>query len=247
MTSKTVNATPVTAGPRKAAVSFALLAALALSGCSAMAVSRHEIVGSVPDDYRTRHPIVLTDALAILDVPATNSVARLPADMRTNIAGFAQRFVASGAPGIAVAAPSGSANQAAARRVAAEVGQVLALSGVPVQMISYRSYAALPRDTEAPVRIAYSRVVARTDQCGQWPDQVADSSENRNYENFGCATQQNLAAIVANPLDLVSPRGSTPADAERRSNVLEKYRSGQPYQTTYSLESKSTLSGIGGQ
>ncbi len=247
MTYDKSNTTPSPVSSRNTAfAAMVLAAAVGLGGCSAMTMSRHEIVGSVPTDYRTDHPIVLTDALAILDVPAARSSVRLPDDARTNVVAFGQKFVVSGSPTIAIVIPRGSANQAAAQRIAGEVRYVLAASGVPTQMIDTRSYTALPRDTEAPVRIAYSRVVARTDQCGEWSDQVADTSENRNYENFGCATQQNLAAIVANPLDFAYPRATTPADAERRSNVLEKYRTGAPYQTDYGQETKSTISGVGG-
>lgn len=236
------------ARPRKATLAgVLLLAAAALSGCSALTMSRHEIVGSVPDDYRTRHPIVLTDSLAVLDVPATRSMMRLPPDARSNVVAFGQRFAVSGASALAIVTPRGSANQAAAQRIANEIKYVLAGSGVPTQMISFRSYPALPRDTEAPVRIAYSSVVARTDQCGQWPDQTTWNPENRNYENFACATQQNLAAMLANPLDIAYPRASTPADAERRSGVIEKYRGGAAYQSDYSKETKSDISsGTGG-
>jgi pilus assembly protein CpaD len=51
--------------------------------------------------------------------------------------------------------------------------------------------------------------------------------DNRPYYNFGCSTQQNLAAMVENPEDLVQPRASTPAYAARRQTVIEKYRKGE--------------------
>jgi pilus assembly protein CpaD len=89
-------------------------------------------------------------------------------------------------------------------------------------------------------------VVARTGQCGQWPEQLTETSENRNYYNFGCATQQNLAAIVENPLDLVYPRETSPADAERRGHVLENYRQGTATQSDNSRESDSSIAGVGG-
>ena len=55
---------------------------------------------------------------------------------------------------------------------------------------------------------------------------LADTTDNKHYANFGCATQNNLAAQIANPGDLIAPRGMTPIDAERRSNVIETYRTG---------------------
>jgi pilus assembly protein CpaD len=45
---------------------------------------------------------------------------------------------------------------------------------------------------------------------------------------MGCATQRNLAAMVANPEDLVHPRGETPRPSERRDTVWGKYVAGQP-------------------
>ena len=51
-----------------------------------------------------------------------------------------------------------------------------------------------------------------------------DNPENRNYQNFGCATQSNLAAIVANPSDLLGPRGESEIDATRRDQVITDWR-----------------------
>jgi pilus assembly protein CpaD len=76
------------------------------------------------------------------------------------------------------------------------------------------------------VRIAYNRIVAHTEPCGNWADQLSENSQNRHYGSFGCATQQNFAAMLDNPLDLLYPRGLSPADAARRAQVLDKYRQG---------------------
>jgi pilus assembly protein CpaD len=220
-----------------------MVCAASLAGCN---WSRHEIVGSVPDDYRTRHPIVFDEDLAVLDVPVGPGASRLAPDSYANVMAFGDRFRRSGSPVIAIVTPSGSPNEQAARRSAGEIQAALASSGIAGQAISLRTYAATSRDTTAPIRLAYSSIVARTDQCGQWPDQLTNTSENRNYHNFGCATQQNLAAIVANPLDLAYPRESAPPDAERRGRVLEQYRQGTPYQTDYSRESGGTIAQVGG-
>jgi pilus assembly protein CpaD len=49
------------------------------------------------------------------------------------------------------------------------------------------------------------------------------SYENDQYHNFGCAAQQNLAAMVANPADLVRPQPTAPAHGARRANVIKVY------------------------
>ena len=63
----------------------------------------------------------------------------------------------------------------------------------------------------------------RTTPCGRWPTDLARDDNNGNYENFGCASQNNLAAQVANPSDLLAPRGMTPIDSERRTAVYQSY------------------------
>jgi pilus assembly protein CpaD len=237
-----INAHSALGRRRIAAAAAAIACALGLAGCN---MTRHEIVGAVPDDYRTRHPIVLDEDLAILDVPVGAGGSRLAPGSYSNVMAFGDRFRRSGSPVIAIVAPRGSPNEQAARRSAAEIQAALASSGIPSQAISLRSYAATSRDTAAPIRLAYSHVVAKTDQCGQWPDQLAETSENRNYFNFGCATQQNLAAMVENPLDLAYPRASAPPDAERRGRVLEQYRQGNPYQTDYSRAGGGSIAEVG--
>ena len=217
---------------------------LALAGCKT--ANNNEIVGSVPDDYRRTHPIAIDESIETMDVPVGLNSGRLPAAFKANIEGFAQKFIASGSAAIAIVAPSGSANETPATYASYEIRDALVASGVGPKAIEMRVYKAQSGENSAPVRIAFARIAARTAPCGPWPDQVANSSGNRNYYNFGCATQQNTAAMVANPLDLLYPRGMTPPDAARRAAVLEKYRKGEVYQTDYGRENAQAVAqGVG--
>ena len=56
---------------------------------------------------------------------------------------------------------------------------------------------------------------AQTDKCGRWPEDILETSENKHYANFGCSYQNNLAAQIANPADLLGPRKQT-ADRRRK-------------------------------
>ena len=47
--------------------------------------------------------------------------------------------------------------------------------------------------------------------------------------------QENLAAQVANPTDLISPRAMTPIDADQRSKVINDYRTGATPTSTASV------------
>jgi pilus assembly protein CpaD len=186
-------------------------------------IDRHIIVGSVPEDYRTVHPIAIEEGVETLDVPVGLNSIRLTEGIRGNIAGFAQGYLKSGGATMAIVAPAGSADQAAAHGLAGEIQAELVADGIRPGEIQVRSYRAAPSEATAPIRLAYSRIGAHTAQCGPWPDQFNRNPNNRNYYNFGCATQQNLAALVDNPTDLLYPRAMPPADAARRAGVLGNY------------------------
>ena len=161
------------------------------------------------------------------------------------INGFARNFNRSGSGILTVMVPAGSPNARVAANISGQVRHVLRRAGVPAAAIEHRAYAASGEEFNAPIRLAYNRMAAHAGPCGTWGDQAGRTSENRNYQNYGCATQQNLAAMVSNPLDLMYPADSQPPDAERRANVMAAYRTGSRTQTDYSGEPDSSIVRIG--
>jgi pilus assembly protein CpaD len=216
---------------------------LALSGC--FASPRHDVVGSIPDDYRVNHPIRIDEQLATMDVPVGLDTARLSAPVKGNIVGFAQRFKASGSGLIAIVVPDGSPNEVVATSLGHQIYDVLIGAGVKPGSLDFRSYGAEPAETNAPIRLAFNKITAHVEGCGAWPDRLEKDFNNRNYQNFGCSSQANLAAMVDNPLDLIYPRALAPADAARRSTVLEKYRNGDVYSASQKLEGGEVSQGVG--
>ncbi|WP_246735620.1 CpaD family pilus assembly protein [Agrobacterium sp. a22-2] len=202
----------------------ALAAAAVLTGCG----TRDGMsTGSIPDDYRTRHPIVLTEVEHTLDIPMASGDRKLTTGTRDAISGFAQDYVASSSGNVQIMVPQGSANSAAASQMSREIRKLLANKGVSAARIVETGYAAGATGDAAPVRLSYVATTAVTSQCGEWPEDLAnDTMMNRNWHNFGCASQNNLAAQIANPMDLVAPRGMTPIDATRRATVIGLYREG---------------------
>ncbi len=221
--------------------------ALSLAACTSSTVDPFATATSVSmDDYRANHPITIDEKIEALDIPVSVDSLHLPADSRANIAFFAQSFLRSSTAVIAVVAPSGSPNQVAAANIAVEVEATLRKNGISPRSISYRVYKAGADEKIAPVRIAFNRIAATTAPCGPWTDDVSLTDANRHYAGFGCATQQNLAAMVDNPLDLLYPRGLSPADAARRADVLQKYRTGGRFTGDTSGEASASTTSIGG-
>ncbi len=230
---------PVLAGGRSARIGSTAIIGLTLvallSGCENFS-KRHFTVGSVPDDYRSRHPIVISEKEQTLDVPVASAAYGLTSADRSAVLGFSQRFRKSASGAINVLIPSGSSNERAARRMARKIVAELRGSGIPRNRIIMAPYYAANHGSSAPVRLSYAGIKAGVDGCGQWPADLSPGTENKNYHNFGCATQNNLAEMVANPSDLLGPRGSTSIDAERRLKVIESYRNAEDTATVYVTE-----------
>ena len=213
---------PKTSRSRKS-VGFAAAAfATLLAGCANV----HDIeVGSVPDDYRTNHPIMISEKAHNIDIPVASSDTDLNFGRISMVRGFAAEYRENASGSVQIMTPVGSANAAAASRLAGQIKKVLVEEGVPSRKIAYQSYQAAAQNDAAPVRLSFTAIGAHTAQCGRWPnDLVLNTMENKHYENFGCATQSNLAAQIANPSDLIAPRGMSPIDAQRRDVVIGNYR-----------------------
>ena len=106
-----------------------------------------------------------------------------------------------------------------------EIRQLLSDNGLPKRRSLSRSIAA--GDPHAPVRVSYLRYVAEGPVCGAWPTNLAFEPNNLPYPNFGCTNQHNLAAMVANPADLLGPRTESDRPSERRDVMWDKYVKGE--------------------
>jgi hypothetical protein len=59
-----------------------------------------------------------------------------------------------------------------------------------------------------PIKVENGR--ATVDNCGEWPDNLADSASNQMHANHGCAVQSNIAAMAAYPSDLIGKKRKLP-------------------------------------
>ncbi|HEV7433534.1 MAG TPA: CpaD family pilus assembly protein [Pseudorhizobium sp.] len=181
--------------------------------------------GALPDDYRTRHPIVVGEEEKTIDIPIAAGDDGLTRGQSEVIAGFAANYTRSSKGIIRVMTPQGAINSGAAAAAASDVRRLLVRMGVPKNRILHTGYAAAGYGSTAPIRLAYVAITAQVGPCGEWPaDLTLNTIENKNYHNFGCASQRNLAAQIADPNDLLGPRRMTPADAEQRGQAMERYR-----------------------
>jgi pilus assembly protein CpaD len=217
---------------RRAGTRLVLRAAFAL-GCVAFVCgcnTDQQITGApaAPTDYRLRHPITITEKDHTFQIFIGANRGSLTPVQRAELLSFAQSWKEQATGGVIIDLPVGSTNTRSAAEALPEIESILAASGVPQQSVAVRNYRVSSR-VLATVRISYPRIAAQAGPCGVWPEDMGpsfnrDYFENQPPWNFGCATQRNLAAMVANPTDLVQPRAETPADTMRRTTAIELYQ-----------------------
>ncbi len=109
----------------------------------------------------------------------------------------------------------GGAAQDGVAAVVARYGMLIAHDAPPVT-------AGHP--APGTVRIVVSRATAHVDGCPDWSHANAEYG-SANASNYGCATATNLAAMIANPEDLVVGQdGNRTADAMLSVKAIKTYR-----------------------
>ena len=161
---KTPAATSVvsSAGPVAALLGIALL----MAGC---ANPDGVTTGSLPDDYRTRHPITIGEAEKVIDIPVAAGDHGLTSGQREVIAGFAQEYLRASKGIIRSQTPQGARNSGAAAYAAGDMRRLLVRMGVPKNRILQTGFAADGYGASAPVRLSYVAITAQTAPCGEWP------------------------------------------------------------------------------
>jgi len=224
-------------------------AAVALGACT----HDREIVvtATVPDDYRLRHPIAVEEANQSIVIFVGEARGGLSASQRADVIGLARTWRREGTGAVVADVPVGTANARAAAATFRDIRGVLAAGGVPPRGIRLHNYRPEDPAILPTIRLSYPKITAVAGPCGLWPDDLGPSidnptySQNKSYENFGCATQRNLAAMIDNPADLEQPRSEIPADTARRTAAFAKYRKGEPTATAYPEADKAKLSDTG--
>lgn len=212
---------------------------LALAGCGGFN-GANEAYDSPADN----HPIAVSADMQTLSVPAPRAKSGLTDDERHAVAAFAAAYKERGHGALTVSTPSGSANTTSAMNMLVDVRDILTEEGIPAGMIGYKPYQPSGTDTQPPLILSYKRYVATPSPCGDWSLDYAKDPANGVPPNFGCASQNNLAVLVADPADLVTPRAMMPSDANRRTTVFDKYRKGEVTAAERSSDESAAVSEI---
>ena len=204
----------------KSAVLAAPLALIA-GACSSSFEDRYH--AALPIEQR--HPIEVKSEVALLNV-STDGSGRLSPQARQQVAGFFNAYRADGSGAIEIQTAVGGR---AAAQTEGEIRSIAAIYGIPGGNITVSGYQP-DANSRTNTRLAYARYVASVPSCknADWSQNLSMTWDNSTYPTFGCSMQQNVAAMAANPRDLIEaqPMDAT-ASSERRDTIMGKYEKGE--------------------
>lgn len=192
-------------------LSFLLLASAALAGCQV-----HQGIDEPSRGIAAVNEPVVSRADYVFDAAAPSGsldpseAARLDGWFRGLELGYGDMVSLDG--------PDASMARADVARIAGRYG-LLVSNGAPV------TAGAVP---PGAVRVVVSRTRASVPGCPNWSEPSNPNYNNKLMSNYGCAVNANLAAMVANPADLVSGRESVAVDPATGTRAIQSYRAQRP-------------------
>lgn len=195
---------------RKLAAPLAISFALALGACGSSNMSNRTL-------YSVKQPVVERSNF-VLDL--ATSPDGLPVSEQQRLAGWFDsmdlRF------GDRVAVDDTMASHAVREDVAAIAGRygILLAEGTPV---------TTGQVDPGQARVVITRSVASVPGCPDWSHTAEGNEMNATNPNYGCATNSNLAAMVANPEDLIQgQQGTGETVVTTSTKAIKAYRAQEP-------------------
>ncbi|QPC99343.1 MULTISPECIES: CpaD family pilus assembly protein [Qipengyuania] len=190
---------------RKTAVALALSLSLGLGACGGMPENRSL--------YSTKQPVVERTNYTF-DVATSGD--SLPVSEQRRLDGWFETMDLRYGDRIAIDDPTNSPGvKATVASLAGRYGIIVADGAPPTE-----GYV-----NPGQVRVVISRTTASVPGCPDWSAKSDINYNNGTYPNYGCAVNSNMAAMVANPEDLVrGQQGSGETVILSSNKAIDSYR-----------------------
>jgi len=207
---------------------------LAVTGCASSYPSEPPIF--------LRNPIQIAESIERLELYARPNGMSLSARDQDAVAGFLNEYGRFSDGPLYINMPSqGHAGTMQTKGIVQNMMARIGLAGAPIQEGRYQTRPGLP----APVVISYRRLKTLPQDCSI-RSSVTRTYNNQPYPEFGCSQNANLAAMVQDHRQFLSPYDLAPSDMRRRMTVYDKYIKGEspasqlpPNQSISSTETNS--------
>jgi len=190
---------------------------LPLAGCA----ENHEwrVAGSRTNDADRLHPVGAEVRREAIDVPPVAGSSQAQSEAYFAVTKFVRQYLRDGRGVLDVRVASRGGD-----RTRSFVSAILAENGVAPERVRYGART----DGSTGALIAYTRVAAVAPlTCDDWSEDITRWVEQGAYANWGCASQRNLANMVADPTDLVAPKVADVPIADRAQVNYRTYSTGK--------------------
>lgn len=195
---------------------------------------------SISEDGARNHPIAVEPSYKDLKLQFTGGVDGMRAEDAGKFDAFVADYRVRGNGSLSISVPSGASSRAAITFFAERA----AATGISRDKILVSTREA--SNTDPRVDVSYITYTARAESCGDWSENLTFTADNLTPKNFGCSVQHNIAAMVANPRDLLGPGAMGPVATNRRTIVMDHYEKGEITQAAKDPDQKSVVSSVGG-
>ncbi len=214
--------------PKHTPVLMALGAGLVVLGACASAAPT-----AVPQSYLEgtaldRNAIEVSKRTEFLEIAIHPEASELSSADRDRIRSFVSAYRQAGHGPLVLSLPEVSANPQLAVAAVSEARAIAWEQGVAYSEIAGTSHGEGAATSE-PMIMAYQAYDAVAPDCQSKAHfDMSDVRSNNTAPDLGCAVRTNLAAMIADPADLLGQRPIDPSDISRREVIMQKFRAGEP-------------------
>ena len=182
---------------------------------------------------REAHPITVDQQAVALRIGVDGTRGGLDRSDLARIDALVSDYRTRGHGPITVTAPVGGDSDRAAQRTAADVRTALHAAGVPYDAMAGASVRTARADE---VIVSFQSYVATGPSCGAGGYSVSRRLRNLRSEDFGCASQANLAAMISDPRDLHGGSAADGSGDDALTKAILERSLAQTEIPTYELE-----------
>jgi len=198
-------------------VSLAGITSILVSGCTMYQPSYG------PTSLRNK--VTVAETVERLELYVGQAGLHLSARDQDAVGDFIGQYSTSGEGPLYINVPANGLNTHGVTQANSVIRSLMERYGMSGANLQSGQYAAAP-GALAPVIVSFRRLATVPIDCQQGAS-LTHTSNNQPYGNFGCAQTANLAALIDNPRQLLSPYPLDNASSVRRTTVLDRYIAGE--------------------
>lgn len=208
------------------------LGAMIASAAFLVACQSNGTPNNIPVEYFTGttldlHEIGVTQHTEYLEVQLDSRDTQLRISEVMNVRGFLDQYADVGHGPLVVSMPKHANNPQLAVGAVAEIREFAWEAGIGYEQMLGAAYDATDRPN-SPIVMAFKTYKAVAPKCPSLAQiDIANATSNNDLPSLGCAVRTNMAAMIAEPADLLGGRELSEGDKVRRGEQLRMWQAGE--------------------